>query len=249
LSENQTAFGNARIADAGLTGQARIECLDYRQIPSRRYDRIASLEMVEHVGIKNLSKYFALVYERLKDDGLFFLQFTGFRRGGDLGVPPAGMRPQDMVFGLFMNKYIFPGADASLPLSEMLKAMERAGFDVQSAENIAIHYSLTIKRWHDNWQRNRDAIVRAYGERWYRLWHFFLGWSWRIGAQGTCGCFQIVAHKNLDRFDRTIFVGQRPQRGSQAQRAANASRTTVSASLPRGENPQGASCETSSGSA
>jgi cyclopropane fatty-acyl-phospholipid synthase-like methyltransferase len=213
ISKNQTAFGNARIAKAGMADRARIECLDYREIPRRQFDRIASLEMVEHVGIKNLPKYFALVRDLLKDDGFFFLQFCGLRRGGGEGVVPVGLRPEDMIWGLFMNEYIFPGADASLPLSDMLKAMEKAGFDVHSTENVSIHYSLTIKRWHDNWQKNRETIVKAYGERWYRLWHLFLAWSWRIGAQGSASCFQVVAHKNLDSFNRRVFVGRSPLAG------------------------------------
>jgi cyclopropane fatty-acyl-phospholipid synthase-like methyltransferase len=208
IAQKQTAFGNARIARAGLAERARIECLDYREIPLKQYDRISSLEMVEHVGIKNLPKYFALVYERLKDDGLFLLQFCGLRRGAAEGVPPVGLRPEDMIWGLFMNKYIFPGADASLPLSEMVKAMEKAGFDINSAENVSIHYSVTIKRWHDNWVKNRQAVLDAYGERWYRLWHLFLAWSWRIGAQGNSACYQVVAHKNLDRFNRKVFIGR-----------------------------------------
>jgi cyclopropane fatty-acyl-phospholipid synthase-like methyltransferase len=208
ISKNQTAFGNARIAKAGLADRARIECSDYREIPRHQFDRISSLEMVEHVGIKNLSKYFALVHDLLKDDGIFLLQFAGLRRGGGQGVPPVGMRPEDMIWGLFMNKYIFPGADASLPLSDMVKAMEKAGFDIHSAENVSVHYSITIKKWHDNWQRNKAAVLKAYGERWYRLWHLFLAWSWRIGAQGNAACFQIVAHKNLDAFDRKVFMGR-----------------------------------------
>jgi cyclopropane fatty-acyl-phospholipid synthase-like methyltransferase len=207
LSENQTAFGNARIASAGLASRARLQCLDYRQIPEKKYDRIASLEMVEHVGLKNLSKFFELIYERLEDDGLFLLQFAGLRRGGPLGVPPVGMRPEDMVWGLFMNKYIFPGADASPPLSVMLKAMEKAGFDIHSVENVSIHYSLTIERWHQNWLKNSAHIRLKYGERWFRLWHLFLAWSERIGRQGNSECFQVLAHKNLDSFDRRIFLG------------------------------------------
>jgi cyclopropane fatty-acyl-phospholipid synthase-like methyltransferase len=206
LSRNQTAFGNARIAQAGFADRARIECLDYREIPAKKYDRIVSLEMVEHVGLKNLGSFCELMYDRLKDDGLFFLQFAGLRRGGGLGVPPIGMRAEDMVWGLFMNKYIFPGADASPPLSVMLKALEKAGFGVHSVENISIHYSLTIRRWHQNWQRNAALIKERYGERWYRLWHLFLAWSWRIGAQGNSECFQVVLHKNLDHFDRTVFI-------------------------------------------
>ena len=208
IAEKQTAFGNARIAKAGLSDKARIECLDYRAIPSRQYDRISSLEMVEHVGIKNLPKYFKLVHDLLKDDGLFLLQFAGLRRGGGQGVPPVGMRPEDMIWGLFMNKYIFPGADASLPLSDMCRQMEKAGFDIHSAENVSIHYSVTIKRWHDNWLKNKKAVLDAYGERWFRMWNLFLGWSWRIGAQGNSECFQVVAHKNLDHFNRKIFIGK-----------------------------------------
>jgi sphingolipid C9-methyltransferase len=84
--------------------------------------------------------------------------------------------------------------------------MEKAGFGIHSVENISIHYSLTIKRWHQNWQRNAESVRASYGERWYRLWNFFLAWSWRIGAQGNSECFQVVAHKNLDDFDRKIFL-------------------------------------------
>jgi cyclopropane fatty-acyl-phospholipid synthase-like methyltransferase len=195
-------YASAAIARADVGDRARIECLDYREIPEHKYDRIVSLEMVEHVGIKNLQQYFSLVRDRLKDDGLFLIQWCGLRPGGGEGVPPVGMRPEDMIWGLFMNKYIFSGADASLPLGRMVTAMEQAGFEVASTENVSVHYVLTLQRWHRNWQRNREAIVARYGERWYRLWNVFLAWSWRIGTQGTASCYQVVAHKNLDAFDR-----------------------------------------------
>jgi hypothetical protein len=86
--------------------------------------------------------------------------------------------------------------------------MEKAGFDIHSAENVSIHYSVTIRKWHENWVKNREAVLAAYGERWYRLWHLFLAWSWRIGAQGNAACFQIVAHKNQNSFDRKVFMGR-----------------------------------------
>jgi cyclopropane fatty-acyl-phospholipid synthase-like methyltransferase len=164
--------------------------------------------MVEHVGVKNLGKFCRLVYDLLKDDGLFLLQWTGLRRGGDLGVPVIGLRPEDLIWGLFMSKYIFPGADASLPLSDVVKALEKVGFEIHSAENVSVHYGLTIQRWHQNWQKHETRVVKAYGQRWYRLWHLFLAWSWRIALQGNAACFQIVAHKNLDEFDRKVFIGR-----------------------------------------
>jgi cyclopropane fatty-acyl-phospholipid synthase-like methyltransferase len=208
LAKTGAAFGNARIAERGVADQARILCLDYRDIPPEKYDRIVSLEMVEHVGVKNLATYFDVVRAHLKDDGFFLVQWCGLRRGGPLATPPVGMRPEDMVWGLFMNKYIFPGADASLPLSTMSKAMEKAGFGIHSVENVSVHYALTIQRWHQNWQRNRAPITATYGDRWYRLWNLFLAWSWRIALQGTSECFQALLHKNLDTFNRHFSLGK-----------------------------------------
>jgi cyclopropane fatty-acyl-phospholipid synthase-like methyltransferase len=219
LAERGAKFANSRIAREGLSGRASALCLDYRDIPEKQYDRIVSLEMVEHVGTKNLPSYLAIVRDRLKDDGLFLLQWCGLRPGGDEGVPPAGMRPEDMIWGLFMNKHVFSGADASLPLGEMVRAMEKAGFEVQSSENISAHYALTIERWRRNWHRNRDAVLASYGERWYRLWDLFLGWSSRIARQGTSACHQVVAHKNLDSFDRTFSLGHRDPASWSAPRA------------------------------
>ena len=208
ISKNQTAFGNTRIQKAGAADRARILCTDYREIPKQKFDKICSLEMVEHVGVKNIPQYCKIVYDLLEDDGLFLLQWTGLRRGGGMGMPFIGLRPEDLVWGLFMNQYIFSGADASLPLSDMCKYLEKAGFEIQSAENISVHYGVTIRKWHENWQRNREQVLATYGERWYRLWHLFLAWSWRIAMQGNAACFQIVANKNLDTFDRKRFLAR-----------------------------------------
>ncbi len=212
ISKNQTEFGNGRLEKAGVASHARILCKDYRDIPHQKFDKIASLEMVEHVGVKNLPKFFDQMWDLLADDGIFFLQWTGLRRGagGPIHDPVTGMRPEDLIWGLFMNKYVFPGADASLPLSGMVMAMEKAGFEIHSVENVSIHYAWTIKAWHDNWLANKQAILDAYGERWFRIWHFFLAWSVRIAYQGNAACFQVVANKNLNNFDRARYVGRDP---------------------------------------
>lgn len=213
IAERQTEFGNGRIAAAGLSDRARILCSDYRDIPNQKFDKISSLEMVEHVGVKNLVAFYEQVRDLLSDEGLFFLQWTGLRRG---------LRPEDLIWGLFMNKYIFPGADASLCPSAMLKAMEKAGWETFSVDNVSMHYAYTIKRWHDNWISNKDAVVAAYGERWYRIWHFFLAWSTIIAEQGNAACFQVVLNKNLDHFDRGRWIraSTETHRSQQAHRPA-----------------------------
>ena len=234
ISKNQTAFGNRRIEAAGVKDRARLICRDYREIPNGRFNKISSLEMVEHVGVKNMSTYCKVVYDLLEDDGLFLLQWTGLRRGGTphKRVPVVGMRPEDLTWGLFMSKYIFSGADASLPLSDMVKHLEQAGFEIQSAENISVHYAITIQRWHKNWVENKDMILKAYGERWFRLWHLFLAWSWRIGSQGNAACFQVVANKNLDHFNRRVFIGANPL----ARPAVNGQRAHVPVVRVNGEH-------------
>ncbi len=112
------------------------------------------------------------------------------------------------MWGLFMAKYIFPGADASLPLSEMMKYAEKAKFEIHSVENVSVHYAWTIKAWHDNWVSNRQAVLDAYGERWFRIWNLFLAWSTRIAEQGNAACFQVLMNKNVNTFDRSVYVGK-----------------------------------------
>jgi cyclopropane fatty-acyl-phospholipid synthase-like methyltransferase len=124
----------------------------------------------------------------LKDDGIFYLQIAGLRRPWQY---------EDFVWGLFMGKYIFPGADASCPLAFVMSQAERAGFEVHRVENCGVHYSLTIRKWYENWVRNEAAIVAKYGQRWYRMWLMFLAWSTIIGAQGSSTVFMITMAKNL----------------------------------------------------
>ncbi|MFB6350955.1 MAG: class I SAM-dependent methyltransferase, partial [Bradymonadaceae bacterium] len=197
LAEEQTEWANRRIEETGLSDQAEVLCRDYRELPQEEFDKIASLEMVEHVGVKNLSNYYEEVYNLLNDEGLFYLQWTGLRND---------LRWEDLIWGLFMKKYVFPGADASLSLWPMARQMEKANFEIHSIENVTNHYGLTLDDWHDNWRDNKDKVLANYGERWYRIWNFFLAWSVRVAEQGNAACFQVVLNKNLDSFDRKRWV-------------------------------------------
>jgi cyclopropane fatty-acyl-phospholipid synthase-like methyltransferase len=204
LAQEQVNFGMDRIQKYGVSDRAKVEVCDYRNVQGR-FDKIVSLEMVEHVGIKNLVSYYQKVHELLADDGLFVIQWTGIRNLYNPQNPLSALtlRPEDLIWGLFMNRYIFPGADASLPLSAMIRAAEDGGFEVTDVENMSPHYVITLRRWRDIWVSNRENVIRAYGERWYRLWYFFLHWSALIGEQGSAFTYQLLMHKNSDSFDRT----------------------------------------------
>lgn len=201
LGRNQTEHGMKRAEAAGVPENVRILCMDYRDLPVERYNKITCLEMSEHVGVLRYATFLKQVYELLEDDGTFFLQIAGLRRAWQL---------EDLQWGLFMAKYVFPGADASMPLNWVIEQLERAGFEVQSTETVGLHYSTTIFRWYENWMKKKEYIVGKYGVRWFRVWEFFLAYSTIIARQGSATVYQIVAHKNLNAFDRSQFI-QRPR--------------------------------------
>jgi len=193
LSRTQEAHANRRFAELGVEHQARAMLADYRDLPAEKFDRIVCIEAVERVGVKNLKTFLEKLSEHVKDDGLLFLQWTGLRRQ---------LRPEDLMWGLFINKFILPGADAALPLSSMLKVAEKAGWEVRGVENVSQHYVHTLRLWRSNWEARRESISAQHGERWFRIWQFFLAWSQIVAEQGSAACFQVVLNRNLDALDR-----------------------------------------------
>ncbi len=197
-------WGNEQIKANNVQDKARIMRMDYRDIPHAKYDKITCLEMAEHVGIKNFSTFMEQIYGLLKDDGLFYLQIAALR---ERSSPLWGPNMEDIVWGLFMNKYIFSGADASMPLNWDLKRLESVGFEVHSVENVGIHYSRTIDHWYQNWMRNEEKSMAKYGLETFRMYQIFLGWSVEIARQGSSTAYQIVCNKNVDNYNRERFVG------------------------------------------
>jgi len=205
IAQAGAEWATQQIKDYGVEDSAKIWTMDYRDIPTdKKYNKITCLEMAEHVGIKNFKKFMKQCYDLLEDDGLFYLQIAGLRERSSLLQKK---NREDLVWGLFMNKYIFSGADASMPLNWDLQRIEKVGFEVHSVENIGNHYSITINRWYDNWLSNKEKVIEKYGERTFRIYEIFLAWSALIGRHGGSTAYQIVCHKNLDKFDRTRFIG------------------------------------------
>lgn len=165
LGRNQTLWGNKRLSEAGIDkSQSQIFCSDYRDSPrasgGKGYQKITCLEMAEHVGVRHFSSFLGQVYDMLEDDGVFFLQIAGLRKPWQY---------EDLIWGLFMHKYIFPGADASTPLGFVVGHLEAAGFEIKSIDNIGVHYSATLWRWYRNWLGNREKVEAKYGARWFRV--------------------------------------------------------------------------------
>ncbi|KAF5561743.1 cyclopropane-fatty-acyl-phospholipid synthase [Fusarium pseudoanthophilum] len=122
-----------------------------------------------------------------------YVQMSGFRKAWQY---------EDFIWGLFLNKYIFPGADASTPLAFYVGCLESAGFEVKSVDTVGIHYSGTLWRWYRNWLGNAEKVKAKYGVRWFRIWEIFLAYSTIGSRQGSATCFQIVVVKNLNSTQR-----------------------------------------------
>lgn len=190
IAENQTAWARDGLLKAGVSEeQSRILCMDYRDIPNTKFDKITQLEMGEHVGIRKLTGFFRQCYDMLNDDGSMYVQLSGLRQAWQY---------EDFIWGLYLNKYIFRGADASTPLWYYVKCLEAAGFEIKGIDTVGVHYSGTLWRWYRNWVGNVEAIKAKYGPRWYRIWELFLAWSVIASRQGSATCYQMVVVKNLN---------------------------------------------------
>lgn len=190
ISTSQFEYGSKRIKDLGLGDKIRINLLDYREFTAEtwgQFDKITCFEMSEHVGVMNYQNYMAQVKALLKPDGLFFFQIAGLRRWWQY---------EDLIWGNFMGKYIFPGADASCPMYWNASQLERGGFEIMSVRNQGVHYAHTIEMWYHNIVKNKEEVLQKYGVFAYRLHELFLAWSTMIARQGSSTVWCIIATHN-----------------------------------------------------
>jgi len=180
LSKEQHALANEKARAAGLADRVRFELQDYRHV-DRRFDRIVSVGMFEHVGVHHYGEFFAKVNALIEDDGLMLLHSIGHMS------PPGTASP-------WLRKYIFPGA-YSPALSEVFTAVEQASLWVTDLEFLRLHYAETLRHWHARFEANRPAIARMYDERFCRMWEFYLISAEMMFRTGS----QLVFHMQLAR--------------------------------------------------
>lgn len=159
LSTEQLEVARARAAEAGVADRVRFELMDYRAW-TRPVDRVVSVGMFEHVGIDHYRRFFRVVRDALKEDGVALIHAIGRYEG------PGSTNP-------WLAKYIFPGG-YSPALSEVLPAVEKNLLHVTDIEVLRMHYAQTIAHWRARFAGNRDAIASLYDERFCRMFEFYL---------------------------------------------------------------------------
>jgi cyclopropane-fatty-acyl-phospholipid synthase len=164
LSKNQAEEARERVARAGLANQVDIRIQDYRDV-DERFDKITSVGMFEHVGLKNLRGYFGIIRKLLNDGGL------AMNHGITSTDPENGATPYGA--SEFIEKYVFPHGE--LPhIGLVLKEMEAAGLEALDVESLKRHYARTLQIWAENYEARTEEIKKLVPDLTYRVWRVYL---------------------------------------------------------------------------
>lgn len=187
LSENQHRLANERIREAGLQGRCQVELLDYRDVPGENtFDKIASIGMFEHVGLRNLPVYFSVVRRLLKERGLFL--------NHGITSSDTGNRAVGLGAGEFIGRYVFPKGE--LPhLHRAVHDMSDQNLEVHDVESLRPHYAKTLDFWSGNFEHHLQDAVAAASERTARIWRLYLAGCAYAFEQGWVSIYQVLASK------------------------------------------------------
>jgi cyclopropane-fatty-acyl-phospholipid synthase len=187
LSRQQAEWGQAAVAERGLTGQVDIRFSDYRDVTDTGFDAISSIGLTEHIGIGQLPAYAAFLAGKLVPQGRLLNHCI--TRPDDTS-PPISKRG-------FIPRYVFP--DGELPgVGRIVRELQGAGLEVRHEENLREHYALTCRDWCANLDAHWDEAVAEVGLGTARVWALYLAGS-RIGFEtGQIQLHQVLAVKSVD---------------------------------------------------
>ena len=195
LSENQATLAKERIAEAGLADRCRVAIRDYRTLTDDDgYDKIASVGMIEHVGLSHLPVYFQSAFRALKPGGLFLNHgIVSLREARPRSV---GERIFKKLWkaDAFIDTYVFP--DGKLTAThDVVAAAEASGFEVRDMESLREHYAMTLRLWVKSLEdKSRDAIALV-GQHTFRVWRLYMAASANAFATAGINIIQTLLAK------------------------------------------------------
>lgn len=192
ISSEQYQLARQRVDAANLGERVKVLQCDYRDL-SGKFDRLASIEMIESVGHRQLGTFFRQCSSLLNEEGSLVLQAI---------VMPERGYDQYLRSVDFIQRYVFPGG--CLPsLAAMLNAAgKHTDLRLVHAEDFAPHYAETLRRWRRNfWDRIEDVRRLGYSERFIRLWHYYLCYCEAAFEERYIGVMQVQFDKPQCRRD------------------------------------------------
>ena len=186
LSQQQYDYAQEQIKKSGLTGKVTVLLQDYRDIVGyAQYNKIASVGMFEHVGIKNLPIYFNSIKRLLARDGLFL----------NHGITSDTEGWPDNIGHTFVNRYVFPDGQLET-VSNIQKQMESVQFEILDVESMRRHYALTLQHWISHLAIQHEQALQHVNEATFRIWLAYMTASRLSFESGQLGLYQIlVCHR------------------------------------------------------
>jgi cyclopropane-fatty-acyl-phospholipid synthase len=188
LSRAQADFATERSRREGLADRCLVEYRDFRDLPEdARYDKIAAVGVIEHVGIGNYPAFFGRVRAMLEDGGLYLnhgiTHEFHWRRTSQTE---------------FLYRHVFPNGDLA-GLTETLTEIEAARWEILDVEGLRLHYARTCRQWVERLLARADEARAIAGERVYRTWLLYLTCSAVAFETGSIGLHQVLLRKHGDR--------------------------------------------------
>ena len=188
LSQEQLDFAKCKIAELGLESHVEVRLQNYLDL-NEQFDKISSIGMYEHVGVRNYPAYFGKIRSLLAEDGLFLNH--GITRRGKRRRRRFSSRPEQRA----LLKYIFPGGELD-DIGNTVQQMEIAGFEVHDVEGWREHYALTTRMWCERLAARKEEAIAIVGPETYRIWIAYLAGCSLAFARGSARIFQTVASKS-----------------------------------------------------
>jgi cyclopropane-fatty-acyl-phospholipid synthase len=167
ISREQHALASARVAEAGLGDRVTLLLEDFRDLRGT-YDKLASIEMVEAIGARNLDAYFERIGGLLRPGGLALVQ----------AITIEDHRYAQALRGVdFIRRHVFPGS--FIPsVAALVAAKARAGdLALDALQDFGLSYARTLQAWRERFLAHLpQARALGFDERFLRLWEFYLAY-------------------------------------------------------------------------
>jgi cyclopropane-fatty-acyl-phospholipid synthase len=179
LSREQVDEATRRVAEAGLDDRVEIRLQDYRDLRGERFDAISSIGMFEHVGTSRMTRYFETLRSLLGPEGRL-LNHAISKPGGSV----LGRRS-------FVGRYVFPDGEL-LDVAEVIRAMQRSGFEARDVESLREHYSRTLHHWVANLEDHWEDAVALVGQPRANVWRLYMAASANGFDDGGLAIHQVL---------------------------------------------------------
>jgi cyclopropane-fatty-acyl-phospholipid synthase len=182
LSRNQFDLARERVRAAGLADRIDIRLQDYRDVKGA-FDRITSVGMFEHVGLKNLSGYFGIIRDLLVPGG--------WAMNHGITSTDAHNGETSHGGGRFIDQYVFPQGE--LPhIGTVLTTMQEGGLEPFDIESLRRHYARTLQCWSGAVEAKAERLKSLVAEKTWRIWRMYLAGSQWAFDNDEISLFQVL---------------------------------------------------------